>query len=50
MSLMNCESCGEVVDTDEYEMCKLDDLNVCEPCWEHEQEEVGYNDKSGNNE
>ena len=41
MSLMNCESCGEVVDTDYNEMCEIDDLNVCEPCWEHEQEEEG---------
>ncbi len=34
MSLMNCEACSEVVDTDEFEMYKLDDLEVCLNCYE----------------
>jgi len=34
MSLVNCEACSEVVDTDEFEMYKLDDLEVCLNCFE----------------
>ena len=38
MSLMNCESCSESMDTDIVETFKLDDLDVCEGCFERGKE------------
>ena len=36
MSMINCEVCGNPIDTDFKEIYKLDDLNVCENCYEKE--------------
>ena len=34
MSMMTCEMCAHQTDTDSNEIYKMDDLNVCEGCWE----------------
>ncbi len=36
MSIMRCEVCEKMIDTDHYEMFKLDDLDSCFDCYDKE--------------
>lgn len=40
MSVISCASCGQSVDTDFKEVRLLDDVEVCEPCYENQEDEA----------